>query len=81
MIKKENRKTEYNRYNAFKKYIVYAESLQEFIDVWHNPAKINDFNREADYEDHKAELLKYGFTFIPASTSINGKIVSYYGKV
>lgn len=65
----------------FRDYIVYAESLQEFIDTWHRPNAITDFNREADYEGHKQDLIKYGVTIIPASTSITGKIVSYYGKI
>ncbi len=68
-------------YNKFKKYIVHAESLQEFIDTWHRPGAITDFNREADYESHKKDLEKYGFTFIPASTSVTGRHVSYYGKI
>lgn len=66
-------------YRKFKKYIVYAESLQEFCDQWHRPNKVAD--KKEDYESHKQELIKYGFTFIPASTSKTGEIVSYYGKI
>lgn len=66
-------------YMKFKKYIVFAESLKEFCDQWHRPNKVGD--KEADYEDHKKELEKYGFTFIPGSTSKTGEIVSYYGKI
>lgn len=65
----------------FRNYIVYAESLQDFIDHFHAPGKITDYNRKADYEDHKEELLKYGVTIIPAPDSITGDIVSYYGKI
>lgn len=68
-------------YNKFKKYAVRAESLKEFCEVYHRPGKITDFNREEDYENHKRELQKYGFTFIPASTSITGQHVSYYGEI
>lgn len=68
-------------FNTMKKYIVYAESLQEFCEKWHKPGTITDFNREADYADHKADMQKYGYTIIPASTSITGQIVSYYGRV
>lgn len=68
-------------YNEMKKYIVFAESLQEFCEKWHRPGKITDFNREADYADHKADMEKYGYTIIPASTSITGQIVSYYGRI
>lgn len=68
-------------YRKFKRYIVHAESLKEFCAMWHKPGIINDFNRDADYEGHKADMEKYGFTFIPASSSITGRNVSYYGKV
>lgn len=68
-------------YTKFKKYIVHAESLKEFCETWHKPGIINDFNREADYENHKADMEKYGFTFIPASSSITGQHVSYYGRI
>lgn len=68
-------------YNEMRKYIVYAENLQEFIDTWHKPGIINDFNRDADYADHKADIEKYGYTIIPASSSANGRIVSYYGRI
>lgn len=68
-------------YSKFKKYIVHAESLQEFIDRWHKPGKINNFNREADYNGHKEDLEKYGFTIIPSHDSITGEIVSYYGRI
>lgn len=66
-------------YNKFKKYIVYAESLQEFCDEWHRQNKVND--KQEDYENHKRDMEKYGFTFIPASTSKTGEIVSYYGRI
>lgn len=68
-------------FNAMKRYIVYAESLQEFCEKRHKPGMITDFNREADYADHKADMEKYGYTIIPASTSITGQIVSYYGRI
>lgn len=72
---------ENNLFNSFRKYSVHAESLQEFCEVWHKPGKITDYNREADYENHKADLEKYGYTFIPASSSTTGRIVSYYGRI
>lgn len=68
-------------FNEMKKYIVYAENLQEFCEKWHKPGMITDFNREADYADHKADIEKYGFTIIPASSSSTGRIVSYYGRI
>lgn len=68
-------------YDEMKKYVVYAENLKEFVEKWHRPGKITDFNREDDYNSHKRDLEKYGYTIIPASTSITGQIVSYYGKV
>lgn len=68
-------------FNEMKKYIVYAESLKEFCEKYHKPGKIADFNREADYAEHKADMEKYGYTIIPASTSITGQTVSYYGRI
>ena len=68
-------------YTDFKKYIVHAESLREFCEVWHRPGILTDFNREADYEGHKADLEKYGYTIIPPSSSATGRAVSYYGKI
>ena len=70
-----------NLYTSFKKYMVDAESLQDFINRYHRPGSITDFNREADYNAHKQDLEKDGFTFIPKGTSITGEIVSYYGKI
>ena len=71
----------YDPFKSFLKYAVEAESLQDFIDRYHKSGKITDFNREADYENHKKELEREGFTIIPASTSTTGEIVSYYGGV
>ena len=72
---------EYNAFDSFKKYIVHAESLREFCEIWHKPGILTAFNREADYEGHKADIEKYGYTIIPASSSATGQIVSYYGKI
>ena len=77
--KEKNRLAETTLFHKFKKYIVYAESLREFCEEWHRKDKIADF--ESDYESHKQELIRDGFTIIPASTSKTGEIVSYYGKV
>lgn len=63
-------------YTSFKKYIMYADSLREFCDKYHNYAY-----SESDYESHKEDLKKYGYTIIPCHDSITGHIVSYYGKI
>lgn len=65
-------------YEKFKKYKVTADSLDDFFEKWHRPGSVTDFNREADYATHKAELEKDGYTWIPANDSITGQIVSYY---
>lgn len=65
-----------NLYESFKKYVVYAENLREFCDKFHN----HTYN-ESDYEAHKEDLEKYGYTIIPHHDSITGNIVSYYGKI
>ena len=66
-------------YNKFKKYIVFAENLREFCNQWHRADKVAD--KEADYESHKRDMEKYGYTIIPASSSKTGEIVSYYGRI
>lgn len=63
-------------YEAFKEYEVKAGSLKEFCDKYHNYAY-----HAADYEDHKLDLMKYGYTIIPRHDSKTGEIVSYYGKI
>ena len=68
-------------FENFKKYAVCAESLSEFCETWHKPGILTAFNREDDYKGHKADMEKYGYTIIPASSSATGRIVSYYGKV
>ena len=73
--------TNYDGYKAMKKYIVYAENLKEFCEKYHRADKLTDFNRADDYQSHKSDLEKYGYTIIPPSTSITGEIVSYYGRV
>ena len=63
-------------YETFKKYEVFAENLRDFCDKYHNYPY-----SECDYEAHKEDIQKYGFTFIPHHDSITGDIVSYYGKI
>lgn len=36
---------------------------------------------EYDYEDHKREMEREGFTIIPQGSSTTGGVVSYYGKI
>jgi hypothetical protein len=68
-------------YEAFQKYAVQAKDLQDFIDRYHKAGIITDFNREDDYESHKRDIEREGFTFIPKADSITGEIVSYYGRI
>lgn len=74
----------YDPYKAFAKYAVKADSLQEFCDLYHRRGAYHDRGEEymkADYEDHKKELERDGFTFIPPSSSTTGYTMSYYGKI
>jgi hypothetical protein len=80
-MKKEANLNNYDPYEAFQKYAVKADSLQDFINRYHKAGKITDFNREADYAGHKEDMERDGFTIIPKGTSSTGEVVSYYGKI
>lgn len=74
----------FDPYKAFLKYAVKADSLEEFCDKYHRRGAYHDRGEEYmkfDYEDHKVELEREGFTFIPQGSSTTGDVVSYYGKV
>ena len=67
-------------YERFRKYEVKADNLKDFCERYHRPGKITDFNKDDDYNSHLNDIIKYGYTIIPASTSTTGQVVSYYGK-
>lgn len=74
----------YDPYKAFLKYAVKADSLQEFCDLYHRQGAYHDRGEEymkADYESHKKDMERDGFTFIPASSTTTGYVMSYYGKI
>lgn len=71
-------------YERFKKYEVKAESLREFCDLYHRRGAYHDRGEEYmqfDYESHKEELERCGYTIIPQGSSTTGGVVSYYGKI
>ena len=74
----------YDPYKAFLKYEVKADSLQEFCDLYHRRGAYHDRGEEymkADYESHKKDMERDGFTFIPAGSTTTGYTMSYYGKI
>ena len=74
----------YNQYEAFKKYEVKADSLQEFCEKYHRRGAYHDRGEEymqVDYESHKQDMERNGFTIIPHGSSATGYHVSYYGKI
>lgn len=74
----------FDPYKAFAKYAVQADSLQEFCDLYHRRGAYHDRGEEymkADYESHKKDMERDGFTFIPPSSSTTGYTMSYYGKI
>lgn len=74
----------YDPFVAFKKYAVEADSLEDFCDRYHRSVAYHDRGAEymkVDYEDHKKEMERDGFTFIPMHDSTTGRVVSYYGKI
>lgn len=78
------KKEPYDPYVAFQKYAVKASSLEEFCDKYHRPGAYHDRGEEymkADYESHKKDMEREGFTIIPQGSSTTGGIVSYYGKI
>lgn len=75
---------QYEPYEVFQKYAVKADSLKEFCDQYHRPGAYHERGEkymQADYQSHKEELERDGFTFIPQGSSTTGRIVSYYGKI
>ena len=75
---------DYDPYKAFMKYAVEAKSLEEFCDRYHRRGAYHDRGEEYmkyDYEDHKKELERDGFTIIPQGSSTTGDTVSYYGNI
>ena len=70
-------------YEAFKKYQVPADSVEDFCLKYHRRSAYHDRGKEymeCDLQSHKEELEKYGYTFIPGSSSTTGEHISYYGK-
>ena len=78
------KKEPFDPFKAFQKYAVDAKSLEDFCDRYHRRGAYHDRGEEymkCDYEDHKKELERDGFTFIPHGSSTTGDVVSYYGKI
>lgn len=73
---KDYQKEQFQRY---KLYAVEAESLRDFCERYHLPAKVWD--KEADYQSHKEELLKNGYTLVPRGTSGLVSWAAYYGPL
>ncbi len=70
-------------YEAFKKYSVPADSVEDFCNKYHRRGAYHDRGAEymqADLKDHIEEFKRNGFTFIPGGTSTTGYIVAYYGN-
>ncbi len=77
-------KEPFDPFKAFRKYEVKADSLEEFCDKYHRRGAYHDRGEEymkSDYEHHKKEMERDGFTFIPMHDSTTGYVVSYYGKI
>lgn len=75
---------DYDPYKAFMKYAVEARDLKDFCDRYHRKGAYHDRGKEYmrfDYEDHKKEMERDGFTIIPQGSSTTGDVVSYYGKI
>lgn len=78
------KKEPFDPFKAFQKYAVEARSLEDFCDRYHRRGAYHDRGEEYmqyDYEDHKKEMERDGFTFIPPGSSTTGDVVSYYGKI
>lgn len=72
----------FNQYEAFKKYAVHADSVEDFLKRYTKHSRhygIGEEFTQARIESHKTHLEKYGFTFITHHDSVTGDNVSYYG--
>ncbi len=70
-------------YEAFKKYSVPADSVEDFCLKYHRRGAFHDRGKDyMDYDlrDHEKEFEKWGFTFIPQGSSTTGCVAAYYGK-
>ena len=71
-----------NLYERFKEYAVEADSLTDFLSRYTNPRRapfgVLDPDRVKSYQN---DLKKYGFCFIPSSTTKSGEHCAYYGAV
>jgi len=70
-------------YNAFKKYEVKAENLEDFLEKYTKRGRHKERGEEyveARIKSHSEDLSKYGYTFITHHDSITGETVSYYGN-
>lgn len=77
-------KEPYDPFKAFQKYAVEAKSLEDFCDKYHRRGAYHDRGEDymkADYETHKKDMERDGFTIIPHHSSTTGGVVSYYGKI
>ena len=75
---------DYDPYKAFMKYSVEARDLEDLCDRYHRKGAYHDRGAEymkVDYEHHKKEMERDGFTLIPMADSTTGDVVSYYGKI
>ena len=69
-------------YEAFKKYAMPAESVEDFCLKYHRRSAYHDRGAEymeADLQSHKEEFERYGYTIIPKGSSTTGEVVAYYG--
>lgn len=77
-------KEPFDPFKAFLKYAVQADNLRDFCDKYHRRtayhARGKDY-MQADYEDHKKDMERDGFTIIPQWESTTCEVVSYYGKI
>lgn len=67
------------QFQRFKLYAVEAESLRDFCERYHLPGRV--WNKEVDYQSHKEELLKNGYTLVPRGTSGLISWAAYYGPL
>ena len=71
-------------YDAFKKYSVHAESLEDFLEKYTKHER--HAGRGPEYvavriKSHQEDIDKYGFTFITHHDSKTGETVAYYPSI
>jgi predicted GNAT family acetyltransferase len=82
-MNKKKRKQHENLYEAFKKYAVQTNSIEDFCNKYHSHVAYLDRGKgymKYDLQSHIKEFKENGYSIIPQGSSTTGDIIAYYGN-